>query len=255
MLKACAIIKNSMGELFECTQVNDYTRIRTPFLYPDGDIIDLFLKEVKGTSTLTDLGETLRWLRMQSLSERRSPKQKRLIEDICLTHGVELFRGMLMARLRKSEDLARVVNRLGLAAVRVADLWFTFRTRAIESLTDEIADFLQEREIPFEQGERIPGRSGRIWRPDFHTRMPERSALVYVLSTGSRAAAKGIAEHVLASWYDLSHLQIGPEALKFVSLFDDAADVWTEEDFKLVSDISDVAYWSRPDEFVEKLAA
>ncbi len=210
----------------------------------------------KGNSTLSDLGETPRWLRMQSLSERRSPKNtKRLIEDICLTHGVELFRGMLMLRLRTLEELAQAVTRLGLAAVRVGDLWFMFRTRAIESVTDEVADLLGEREVPFDQGGKIPGRSGRIWRPDFHTRTPERSALVYVLSTGSRAAAKGIAEHVLASWYDLSHLQIGPEALKFVSLFDDTADVWADEDFKLVGDLSDIAYWSRPDDFVEKLAA
>jgi Domain of unknown function DUF1828 len=255
MITPCTIINKNIGQLFCCTHSDGYTRIRTPFLYPDGDVIDLFLKEGKEISTLSDLGETLRWLRMQSLSERRSPKQKRLIEDICLTHGVELFRGMLMLRLRTLEELAQAVTRLGLAAVRVGDLWFTFRTRAIESVTDEVADLLGEREVPFDQGERIPGRSGRIWRPDFHTRTPERSALVYVLSTGSRAAAKGIAEHVLASWYDLSHLQIGPEALKFVSLFDDTADVWADEDFKLVGDLSDIAYWSRPDDFVEKLAA
>ena len=31
-----------MGELFTCAPLNGYTRIRTPFLYPDGDVIDLF---------------------------------------------------------------------------------------------------------------------------------------------------------------------------------------------------------------------
>jgi len=56
-------------------------------------------------------------------------------------------------------------------------------------------------------------------------------------------------------WYDLSHLQMGPEALRFVSLFDDTLDVWTPEGFHLVEELSEVSRWSRPDELAEKLAA
>lgn len=255
MIETCQAISAQIGELFSCSQLDDYVRIRTPYLYPDGDVIDLFLQEKHENITITDLGETLRWLRMQAVSDRRSPKQRQLIEDVCTSQCVELFRGMLMTRLHGSDDLAAAVTRLGLASVRVADLWFTFRTRAVESITDEVADFLAEREVPFDRGEKIPGRSGRIWRPDFHTRLPERSTLIHVLSTGSRAAAKGIAEHVVAAWYDLSHLQVGPEALKFVSLFDDTMDVWTAEDMKLVTDLSEVTYWTKPDEFLDRLAA
>jgi hypothetical protein len=76
-----------------------------------------------------------------------------------------------------------------------------------------------------------------------------------VLSTGSRAAARGVAEHVLAAWYDLSHLKIGPQGLNFIALFDDTLDIWSAEDFKLVGDLSDVSFWSKPNEFLEKLAA
>jgi hypothetical protein len=63
-----------------------------------------------------------------------------------------------------------------------------------------------------------------------------------------------VAEHVLAAWYDLSHLAAGPEALRFVSLFDDTADVWTPEDFRLVEPLSTVTRWSQPDEFAWVLA-
>lgn len=255
MATPCEAIAEHIGELFTCSSLNGYVKIQTPYLYPDGDVIDLCLKESDGRSTLSDLGETLRWLRMQTVAQRRSPKQRQLIQDVCLTHGVELFRGMLVVRVKTPADLAEAVTRLAQATLRVADLWFTMRTRSVESLTDEVEDFLHEREIAFERGERIPGRSGRIWSPDFHTRHPQRSALVYVLSTGSRAAARGVAEHVLAAWYDLSHLQVGPEALRFVSLFDDTLDVWTPEDFRLVERLSEVTRWSRPDEFAEKLAA
>ena len=218
-------------------------------------MIDLYLKESAGVVTLTDLGETLRWLSMQSLAPRRSPKQKKLVEDVCLTHGLELFRGMLVLRLAPGQTLGQAITRLAQGSLRVADLWFSLRTRSFESANDEIEEFLQEKTIPFERGETLIGRSGRSWRVDFHTRTPERSSLVSVLSTGSRGASKALTEHVLATWYDLSNLKVGPEALQFVSLFDDTLDVWAPEHFKLLAELSNVAHWSKPDEFAAKLAA
>ena len=255
MATPCEAIAQQIGGLFSCTPLREYIRIRTPFLYPDGDVIDLFLKESPGGITLTDLGETLRWLRCQGLSQRRSAKQRQLIEDICLTHGVELYKGMLMLRLREAEGMGAAVTRIAQGALRVADIWFTLRTRAVESATEEVADFLAEKQITYERGERLAGRSGRAWTLDFHTRTPQRSALVYVLSTGSRGAARGLVEHVVAAWYDLSHFRVGPEALRFVSLFDDTMDVWTEEDFRLVENLSDVSHWSRPEDLVPLLVA
>jgi hypothetical protein len=245
----CTELRAGLGALFACSQQGEFQRVRTPYLYPDGDNIDLFVKTQGEVITVSDLGETLRWLRSQSLSPRRSAKQDALIADVCLTHGVELYKGMLLARCRPGDSLAAVTLRVAQAALRLSDLWFTFRTRAVETVTDEVADFLTERDFQFERGPKLVGHSGRSWTVDFHVRVPERSSLVYLLSTGSRAAARSVSEHVLAAWYDLNHLATGPEALRFVSLFDDTADVWAQEDFKLVESLSTVARWSQPDEF------
>jgi hypothetical protein len=242
-----------LGELYSCSPHGEYQRIRTPYLYPDGDNIDLFYRTEGEIATITDLAETGRWLRMQTVSQRRSAKQRQLIEDICLTHGVEYYRGMLVARCRPGDALAAVVTRVVQAALRVSDLWFTFRTRAVESITDEVADFLVERELAFDRTEKLLGRSGRGWNVDFHVRTANNSSLVYVLSTGNRSAAHAISEHVVAAWYDLNQLVAGPEALRFVSLFDDTMDVWNDEDYQLVSGLSTVARWSRPDEFASLL--
>jgi len=254
-VNACEQLAKTLGELFSCSTIDGYVRLRTPFLYPDGDVIDLFVAEQKDTITITDLGETMRWLRSQSLAPRRSPRQQKLIEDICLTHGLEFFRGMLTARVKDQREFASVAMRAAQGALRVADVWFTMRTRSVESVSEEVAVFLTEKDISFERDESLVGRSGRIWRPDFHTRTPARSSLVYVLSTGSRAAARGVSEHVLAAWYDLNNLRIGAEPLQFVSLFDDTMDVWSNEDFNLVKDLSQLARWSEPEEFADLLAA
>ena len=242
-------LQKGLGALFTCSEQGDYQCIRTPYLYSDGDIIDLFCKTEGDVVTVTDLAETTGWLRMQSVTLRRSSKQTRLIEDTCVTHGVEFYRGMLQARCRPSDELAQVVTRVAQAALRVSDLWFTFRTQAVQSVTGEIADFLAEHGFQFDRDEKLAGRSGRGWTVDFHVRTERRCSLVQVLCTGNRAAAHRVSEHVLAAWHDLNYLTAGPEALTFVSLFDDTADVWRDEDFRLVEPLSLVSHWSRPDEF------
>lgn len=251
----CVAFNEGLEALFDCRAHGEYHRIRTPYLYPDGDNIDVFCKSQGEVTLITDLGETTRWLRMQTVAPRRSPRQKTLIEDACLTHGVEFYRGMLLARCRQKDQLSAVVFRVAQAALRVSDLWFTFRTRSVESVTDEVADFLADRKLPFERGEKLTGRSGKVWTPDFHVRTVQRSSLVYVLSTGSRSAARGVVNHVHTAFYDLNQLAAGPEALRFVSLFDDSVDVWSDEDLRLAGQLSDVVRWSQPDEFADILQA
>ena len=250
----CQEFDGGLSQLFTCSQHGEYQRIRTPYLYPDGDNIDVFCKPQDGVVLVSDLGETTRWLRMQTISPKRSPKQRALIEDVCLTHGVEFYKGVLLARSRENEQLAAVAFRVAQAALRVSDLWFTFRTRSVESVTDEVADFLTEKNYDYERGEKLAGRSGKIWSPDFHVRTVKRSSLVYVMCTGSKSAARAIVHQVHTAWYDLNHLAAGAEALKFVSLFDDSVDVWSDEDFRLAEQLSTVTRWSQPDEFANVLA-
>jgi hypothetical protein len=252
----CQEIRERIGELFRCAEFGEYTRIRTPYLYPDGDHIDLFVKTFQDSFTVSDLGETTRWLRMQTVAPRRSPKQKQMIEDACLTHGIEFYRGTLTVRSTlEPSDLVAAISRLSQAALRVSDLWFTFRTRVFESVTDEVAEFLTANDIPFDRGEKLVGRSGRGYTIDFHTRTRRRSSLIALLSTGSRSAAARIVDHVMAVWYDLNHLKIGQEPLEFISLFDDTLDVWRPEEFRLVEEFSTVARWSAPEEFYSLVAA
>ena len=252
--RTCQELQKGLGALFTCSDQGDYQRIRTPYLYPDGDNIDVFCKVEGDEVRVSDLAETTGWLRMQSASLRRSPKQTRLIEDTCETHGVEFTRGMLQAWCRSGDELAQAVTQVAQAALRVSDLWFTLRTYAVQRVTDDVADFLAEREFRFKRAEKLAGRSGRDWTIDFRVRAERRSSLVQVLSTGNRAAAPRVCQQALAAWYDLNHLVAEMEALTFVSLFDDSSDVWADEDYNLVEPISTVSYWSRPDEFAAVLS-
>ena len=249
----CEALQREIGKSYTCEDQGDYQRIHTPFLYPDGDCIDLYCRMDDDKITVTDLAETTRWLRSQTTVQRRSPKQRDLISDICLTHGIEFSRGMLSASCRSAKDLTDVVTRVAQATLRVSDIWFTYRTRSTLHVTDEVADFLIENDISFARSQKIVGRSGRDWTVDFSVGAQVFDFLVYVLSTGNRSAARSVSEHVLTAWYDLNHLKETQKNCDFVSLFDDTTDVWSDEDYRLLEEISTVRYWSRPDDFATHL--
>ena len=118
----CETMQRQMGASFDCADLGDCYRIRTPHLYPDGDTIDLICEFDGDLITVTDDAETMGWLQMQSEAPCRSPEQNRLIQDACQTCGVDFFRGMLQARCRPEDDLADVVNRVSQTALRVSDL-------------------------------------------------------------------------------------------------------------------------------------
>jgi len=224
-------------------------------MYPDGGLVDLFVTAHEGEYRVTDFRETLGWLRTQSASLRRSPKQNQMTADTCQTLGGTLDQGQLILRAEKAEALGEVVLRLGQAAVRVSDLWFALRGRAAQAIADEVDEWLVERGIPFERSVEKSGRSGRTWTIDFEARTPKRTALIFLLSTGTRSSARRIAEHVLAGCTDLSHLRDAHSSFVFVSLFDDLGDVWQDVDYRMVEQCSEIAYWSRPDEFEGMLRA
>ena len=60
-------------------------------MYPDGDIVDVFVLEHGNGYMVTDFGDALGWLRMQS--EEQSQEQGLMIEALCRTLGIELHRG------------------------------------------------------------------------------------------------------------------------------------------------------------------
>lgn len=255
----CDKLQDSLGALFQCSTVGDYQRIRTPYLYPDGDVIDLYADTSNPDVWLiSDFAETTRWLRMQTQALRRSPRQTQLLEDVRLTHDVAWYRGMLQARYYTDGSkgtLAEVVTRVAQAALRVSDLWFTMRTRAVQSVADDVADFLQENAIAFQRRVKLVGRSQQAWTVDFHTHTRTQSSLLHVLATSNRASAQNLSSKAVAMWYDLQAHKVGTEALQFVSLFDDSSDVWKETDFALLEGLSTVARLSRLDDLADVLQA
>ena len=252
----CATLEQAVPPLFVCSPAaQEGVRVRTPMLYPDGGVVDVYVLERNGGYIVTDFGDAQGWLGLQSTSQGRSARRKALIEDVCQTLRIELSRDQLILRGVGSGALGEAVLRVAQAAVRVSDLWFTLRSQAFQSTVDEVDEWLRDREIAFERQVSKEGRSTQKWAIDFETHTDNRTCFVFILATGARGAVRRLTEHVVAGCVDLSHFKNGQPALTFVSLFDDTEDVWQPRDFSLVGEVSEVALWSHPAEFENLLLA
>ena len=112
-------LNDGLDQLLTCSEHGDYLRIRTPYLYPDDDSIDLFCKSEGDAVVVTDLGETVRWLGMQTVSPRLTTRHRALIKDVCLTYSVEFHSVTLLARSKPADQLS-VVMRVAQAALQIS---------------------------------------------------------------------------------------------------------------------------------------
>ena len=180
---------------------------------------------------------------------------------------MEFDRGQLGLRFAGGDELARAVQQVAQAVVRVSDVWFTFRMRTHEvrgrthevrgrtheirrrthkSIADEVDTWLRERVFECERNVQRSGHSGKQWKVDYAVVTEGCSSLMFLLSSGSRASARVITNRVVAGCVDLSRVRTRCQN-RLVSLFDDTSDVWQPEDFNLLQGVSETVMWSRPD--------
>ena len=118
--KLCVAIGKVMPR-FECSPApQEGVRVRTPLMYPDGDIVDVFVLERDDGYMVTDFGDALGWLHMQSESMQQSQEQRLMIEDLCRTLGIELHSGQLVLRSDSDDTLEKTVLRVAQAVASVS---------------------------------------------------------------------------------------------------------------------------------------
>lgn len=117
------IIHEDIAALFAVEDLGDYTRVRGPCTYPDGDTIEFYIKETASGIEISDLCETVSWIRRNTAPETLSDEQITLINEICEETRIKFERGMLFALCDSTEGIADALTRVAQAAVRIADLY------------------------------------------------------------------------------------------------------------------------------------
>jgi len=256
MTMLCTKISDTLSQFFSCEGKGGFQELQTPFLYPDGDCVSLYIESKQdGTLTVSDFGESVRWLRSNTKALKRTPRQNLIIQDICLTHDVEFTNGVLQVAGLQESEVSEAMFRVSQAVIRVSDIWLTFRNRTIQSTTDDVSGYFDEKLIEYDRNKKETGMSGRTWTVDFYSKTAQKNAFISVLSSGSRQAAKSSVDHVFACFYDIRSADNDGLPRARVSLVDDSNDVWDEADFKLLSEVSDVVFWTQPEKILATIGA
>ncbi|ANV86323.1 DUF1828 domain-containing protein [Picosynechococcus sp. PCC 11901] len=245
-MNICKHILDNLENLFECDPHGEYVRIETPFIYPDGDIIDLYYKSKDPLfAVLTDLGGTHEWLSAQILSQGRSQKQNDQIKDICLTYRIEYRGGEFfidMGKGNEQRNISEAVFDLSQAIIRVASLWFVQLDRVRNDALNSVEMFLDLHDFQYEKNKKIQGTSGQNWKLDFCINHPNKTSYLCLLSTEKKNNTRNIINRIYTTWGDLRELKENDKSghLQFISLLDDRYPVWTSKQKKLLKDADSI---------------
>ena len=255
MNKVCRKIKNQIGDLFSCSEFNNFIKISTPFLYADGDIINIFYKEVEKGYILTDFGDTLETLESSTATGSISRKQEKIIKQICTNNNLKFNGEMIIGKFDNNEKLANKLINISQSMVEISNLRILNRSRKIRNMIDIVEDFIKGIEIEYKKNKKYTGYTNRIWQPNFSTEYKNNHTLIHILNAEKKGETKDIIAHVNMQWQDLESYKTSNK-FKFISLIIDTEEKennWTKEDTSFLKKTSEVKKWSNKEDFKKAL--
>jgi len=232
------VIRDYLGKIkaeFACEEFDGRLKIVTPYLYPDNDLVEVYVEELPdGRVRVSDLGEATRHLHTQGFDVFASPKRK-FIAETAASRVNAVFQDGAIVKEGNAHEIGGVLFDVIVAARGVADLVYTSRAYEPAPFVDEVAEFLTEHRFRFERRVPVRGESGREYRVGFRV---EQKILLHPISAEFQRALKPRVDAALHMWLDVDR-----KASKF-TLLNDVDFSWPEPDVVILSRFSSVFRWS-----------
>jgi Domain of unknown function DUF1828 len=188
---------------------NGTLRICTPFSYPNGDRVDVFLKQTASlfdSYQLSDFGQTAIYLRTAQVAVAGTARKREVIEDIISQLGVQFEYGDLFLQLSPDEltaNLPEGILRLSQACVRISDFATHQRLRSSNPFRDDVEEFLESQKFMYTEDVKVKGAFGKDLRMDFEVRSGRKLSYVNILAAMNDASAHASAVEIFTRWHDL----------------------------------------------------
>jgi hypothetical protein len=143
---------------YEVETGSGYTLISTPFLDPHNDELQIFLEQEGENLKLSDDGYTLADLRDSGL-EINTPKRDAHVRQILNGFGVRQEGGELVVTATP-RDFPQKKHSLIQAMLAIHDLSVMGQAQVLQFFEEDVARYLQEKQVPVVRNIKLPGRSG-----------------------------------------------------------------------------------------------
>jgi hypothetical protein len=216
----------------------------TPFEYPDGDAVVVWVRELGEVLEVSDYGEGL------ADQEHRSDYERSIVSSLgqnaARAHGVRAFEGRLGAQC-KPQELGGIVLRVaGASAQLAASIACQKPARRKETEENEfvrlVDETLRERHVGVERDHRLQGSSGH-----------SHKATLYVPHSHSILEPVGGHWNQVASVYTKFSDLAPVNGFKRYSLLDDRKESPSEDVRSLLVQVSSVIAWSGHDNWLDQV--
>ncbi len=222
---------------FHCYETGGRLWVVSPYLYPDGDLIEVAVRPHDAEVTVTDLGEALRHLGKVGFDPAVSPKADYLLTEVLKQQGAELDRGMIVKRVPR-ERLGEALESVLAACLGVAHVGFLAAAARPATFPEEVGQLLSARGLYFETGYREAGRSGKVYRIHFRLGRFRRVGLMQVLAPTTPGGMTAAVNATFRLWSDLENSRWRATVL------DDRRLAWRPADVNLLQRVSAVYRWT-----------
>ncbi len=247
LVHSCDVVKNGM------------LRIATPFYYPNGSQIDLFLERPNGLFAqyqLSDYGQTADYLTDMQINPWSTNKRRQLINDICEALDVQQQSGRFFIPFSFEEltsQLSSSLVRLAQACIRISDLSFTQRLQLAGTFQETVEEFISNSSLDYEPDVEYIGKHNNVVKVDFLVHGKRIKSLVQTLSTPTPTNAHAKSVELFARWWDLMDYRSNNQ---FLTLYDTTTTAYKEYDIERLQELSTVlGYPEEQGEIAEALAA
>jgi hypothetical protein len=203
-------IVHSLSLVRECDVVRSGAlRMSTPFSYPNGDYIDVFLEARKDLFqqrlSLSDYGHTSLYLRSAQLEIAHDSKKQEVLLLILSQLDVKLKGEDLYVEINPSttHDISDAIFRLSQACLRISDFASHLRPRSENPFCEQVAGFFRSAGINFLSDQKAPGLYKNDVLVDFETFGKEKKSYVCVLSPMTPSSIHTSANEIFRKWHDI----------------------------------------------------
>jgi hypothetical protein len=243
----CTTLKQTVAKFSlvrSCDVVSDGAfRIATPFIYPNGSRIDVFLKptnDLYKSYILSDYGQTSQYLYEMGFNLTATKKRRQIIDDICKGLGVKYKSGFFELDFGAVDldSLSDYIVHLSQACIRVADLSFTQRLQSYATFESEVEEFIALTELEYDtEPIDLIGIHDNPVKVDFRVKGHKVSSLIQTWSTRNISVSHITSTDIFAKWYDLQNYR---SVYQFITVYDDTHSSFRAEDLARLDDYSTV---------------
>lgn len=223
---------------------NGSITIETPFVFPNGDLLDLAVEQTPDGFVVSDLGETYGWLFRTSGIDNFTPARRQKVREIENGTGVRFWHGNLRYECESSSQLAMGVHLVGQAALQLAELRHSTKAAPRARNQRRLDEWFEARSLKVTRGIPVFGHSQRKWKIDYETMSDGHISYAMWIEGHDQAAALPAVYRTYAMFSDIKLSTNGVALVPRISILDDTEAAWNTAERSLLQDVSNVVNWS-----------